>query len=148
MFENQTDDAIKKYFFSGLSIKFDSTRQRPCNFHLAKVPRYNQGKPKVPLLRQTVVKGDDASGPPTTYLGIAKAIRKLRIAGIFQHYYPEGGWGYLIIISALLVQILAHGVQLSMGMVMVQILTRRQNPSQVTVTEAGKTDLSTTFKIF
>ena len=68
-------------------------------------------------------------------------MRKLRIAGIFQHYYPEGGWGYVIILSALLVQILAHGVQMSMGMVMVHILTRRQTPSQVTVTQAGRAPL-------
>ncbi len=23
--------------------------------------------------------------------------RKKRIAGMFQHYYPEGGWGFLVL---------------------------------------------------
>jgi hypothetical protein len=114
-----------------LSIKLNHPVHHSCR--LAKIPNTRVNKTKNPE-----IKAEEESGPPT-YLGLAKAIRKLRIAGIFQHYYPEGGWGYVIIISALLVQIIGPGVQLSMGMVMVQILTRRQSSSQVTVTQAGET---------
>ena len=45
----------------------------------------------------------------------AKTLRKRRIASIFQHYYPEGGWGYVILLCGFLVQILTHGLQLSFG---------------------------------
>lgn len=30
-----------------------------------------------------------------------------------RHYYPEGGWGWIIAVCGLLVHILNHGVQLS-----------------------------------
>ena len=43
--------------------------------------------------------------------------RKLRIASIFQHYYPEGGWGFVVLACGALAQILAHGTQLSFGVV-------------------------------
>ena len=45
----------------------------------------------------------------------AKTLRKRRIASIFQHYYPEGGWGYVILLCGFLVQIFTHGLQLSFG---------------------------------
>ncbi|QQP50294.1 Monocarboxylate transporter 10like, partial [Caligus rogercresseyi] len=30
-----------------------------------------------------------------------------------QHYYPEGGWGWVIILVTVIVQIIIHGFQLS-----------------------------------
>ena len=41
----------------------------------------------------------------------AKTLRKRRIASIFQHYYPEGGWGYVILLCGFLVQIFTHLIQ-------------------------------------
>ena len=32
-----------------------------------------------------------------------------------QHYYPEGGWGWLVALASLLVNIIAHGVQVSLA---------------------------------
>jgi hypothetical protein len=32
-----------------------------------------------------------------------------------QHYYPEGGWGYVILIVTLFVQLLVHGLQFGLG---------------------------------
>jgi hypothetical protein len=32
-----------------------------------------------------------------------------------RHYYPEGGWGWIIVIVSLLVNILTHGLQLAFG---------------------------------
>ena len=36
---------------------------------------------------------------------------------IRQHYYPEGGWGYIVCVCATIVQILSHGFHLSIGVV-------------------------------
>lgn len=30
-----------------------------------------------------------------------------------RHYYPEGGWGWVVVVCAVLVHVLNHGVQLS-----------------------------------
>ena len=32
-------------------------------------------------------------------------LRKHQIASIFQHYYPEGHWGYVVLLCAFLVQV-------------------------------------------
>eukprot|EP00095_Tigriopus_kingsejongensis_P005299 snap_masked-scaffold337_size202799-processed-gene-0.7 protein:Tk05299 transcript:snap_masked-scaffold337_size202799-processed-gene-0.7-mRNA-1 annotation:"monocarboxylate transporter 12-like" len=45
----------------------------------------------------------------------SQVTRKRRIASIFQHYYPEGHWGFVVLVCGLLVQILTHGTQLSFG---------------------------------
>jgi hypothetical protein len=55
----------------------------------------------------------------------ARAVRKKRIAGIFQHYYPEGGWGYVILIVGFLVQVLAIGLQQSMAILIFPLSNRR-----------------------
>ena len=39
-----------------------------------------------------------------------------------QHYYPEGGWGWVIIICATVVQILTSGIQLSFGILYIHCL--------------------------
>ncbi|XP_065225888.1 monocarboxylate transporter 10 isoform X3 [Planococcus citri] len=37
-----------------------------------------------------------------------------------QHYYPEGGWGWFIVACAVLVQTLAHGLQVASGVLVIQ----------------------------
>ena len=44
----------------------------------------------------------------------ARTVRKRRIAGIFQHYYPEGGWGYVVLICGFFVHLLTQGLQVSL----------------------------------
>ena len=39
-----------------------------------------------------------------------------------QHYYPEGGWGWIITICAAIVQIFTTGIQLSFGILYIHIL--------------------------
>ena len=39
-----------------------------------------------------------------------------------QHYYPEGGWGWVITFCAILVQILTTGLQFSYGILYIHIL--------------------------
>nr|XP_012147924.1 PREDICTED: uncharacterized protein LOC105663477 isoform X1 [Megachile rotundata] len=36
-----------------------------------------------------------------------------------KHYYPEGGWGHVIVLVAVLVQVICHGLQLSAGVLLV-----------------------------
>ena len=39
-----------------------------------------------------------------------------------QHYYPEGGWGWVITVCAAIVQIFTTGIQLSFGVLYLQLL--------------------------
>ena len=55
----------------------------------------------------------------------ARTVRKRRIAGIFQHYYPEGGWGYVILLCGFFVQILAVGLQHSVAILIFPLSNRR-----------------------
>ena len=34
---------------------------------------------------------------------------------IGRHYYPEGGWGWLVLVAAICVHILSHGLHLAGG---------------------------------
>ena len=45
-------------------------------------------------------------GQETEHSGMTASTvdRKRRIASIFQHYYPEGGWGLVLLLSVVLVQ--------------------------------------------
>ena len=50
--------------------------------------------------------------------------RKKRIASIFQHYYPEGGWGVVLLLAVIMVQIIIHGLLLSYGVILSKIVRR------------------------
>ncbi|XP_047363634.1 uncharacterized protein LOC124954555 isoform X2 [Vespa velutina] len=41
-----------------------------------------------------------------------------------QHYYPEGGWGWLVILVGMLVQILSHGTQGAVGIFIQHVANR------------------------
>lgn len=45
-----------------------------------------------------------------------------------QHYYPEGGWGWLVLAIGFLVQAISHGLHMAIG-VFITAVTRefRQN---------------------
>ncbi len=64
----------------------------------------------------------------------ARTVRKRRIAGIFQHYYPEGGWGYVILFCAFMCQVLAHGLQFGF-VILIPYAMRRFHAGK---TQAGK----------
>lgn len=57
--------------------------------------------------------GDSGLGS-LTHARPAAEIRQL--ITLRQHYYPEGGWGWLVLGAALLVQVLSHGLQLAAGL--------------------------------
>lgn len=39
-----------------------------------------------------------------------------------QHYYPEGGWGWIVVIVAFIVQCISHGLHLSLGIFINQVV--------------------------
>ncbi|XP_065339099.1 monocarboxylate transporter 10-like isoform X3 [Cloeon dipterum] len=58
---------------------------------------------------------------------VAKAPRRfvLRPAGrLWQHYYPEGGWGWVIVAVSVLVHVLTHGLQLSFALLISPLVTK------------------------
>ena len=56
-------------------------------------------------------------------------------ATIRQHYYPESGWGWVVVTVAFLVQVITHGFQMSYGVTLLAIL-KRWGPSRYM--EAGR----------
>ncbi|XP_018897731.1 monocarboxylate transporter 2 isoform X2 [Bemisia tabaci] len=54
--------------------------------------------------------------------GLVAELRQLLT--LKQHYYPEGGWGWVVVVCALFVQILAHGLHLGVGMLVLEITHR------------------------
>ncbi|KAL1436589.1 hypothetical protein MTO96_049492 [Rhipicephalus appendiculatus] len=54
--------------------------------------------------------------------GVSKAaLEKPSVSTIRQHYYPEGGWGWVVCACALLVHMLTHGVQGAFGLLLIVI---------------------------
>ena len=43
-----------------------------------------------------------------------KKVKELRT--LKQHYYPEGGWGWVIVLVTLCVQLISHGLQYALAM--------------------------------
>lgn len=39
-----------------------------------------------------------------------------------QHYYPEGGWGWLITVIGVIMQLISHGLHMSVGVFIVEIM--------------------------
>ena len=60
--------------------------------------------------------------------------RKRRIASIFQHYYPEGGWGVVLLLAVIMVQVIIHGLLLSYGV----LLTKIERRFRVSLLESGQ----------
>lgn len=54
---------------------------------------------------------------------------------IRQHYYPEGGWGWVVVFCAVLVQCITHGIQLSWGILDVQV---RKKFVRISPTDTGR----------
>ncbi|KAG8292834.1 hypothetical protein J6590_030290 [Homalodisca vitripennis] len=42
-------------------------------------------------------------------------VRRAAPPTLRQHYYPEGGWGWLVVAVAVAVQILTHGLHMAVG---------------------------------
>ena len=86
------------------------------------------GKVMPVIQSEDVSNGTDGSG-----VTVMSARRK-RIASIFQHYYPEGGWGVVLMVAVIMVQFLVHGLVLSYGVIVTKIIRR----FRASLTETGK----------
>lgn len=59
---------------------------------------------------------------------------------IHQHYYPEGGWGWIVLFCALIMDVLASTLPLSSGFFVIEI--RNQFGNQTGYIEPGKDHMS------
>ena len=41
-----------------------------------------------------------------------------------RHYYPEGGWGWCVLTAALAVHVLAHGLHMAVGILMLNVFEK------------------------
>lgn len=57
------------------------------------------------------------------HLGVPSPVAQVRRL-LWRHYYPEGGWGYVVVTCCVLVQLLSHGLQLSYGTLIGHISSR------------------------
>ena len=71
-----------------------------------------------------MIQSEDVSNATDESGATFMSARRKRIASIFQHYYPEGGWGVVLLIAAIMVQILVHGLLLSYGVLFPKIMRR------------------------
>lgn len=69
--------------------------------------------------------------------GVSRAaLEKPSVSTIRQHYYPEGGWGWVVCACALLVHIITNGLHGSFGLLL--ILVRDQFKPEVYPMPAGR----------
>ncbi|KAJ8934321.1 hypothetical protein NQ314_013361 [Rhamnusium bicolor] len=55
----------------------------------------------------------------------ARLVADLRqLLTLKQHYYPEGGWGWVVLVCAVLVHILSHGFVASAGLLHIEIVRK------------------------
>ena len=69
--------------------------------------------------------------PSSSTVSHARRRRKeeAKQATIRQHYYPEGGWGYVVVVVGFLAQLMTHGLQMSFGVLLLVLLHRWDSPS-------------------
>lgn len=59
----------------------------------------------------------------------ARLVADLRqLLTLKQHYYPEGGWGWVVLVACMLVHVLSHGLLVGFGMFYLEI-TRKFGPN-------------------
>lgn len=92
-----------------------------------------------PLLQERIVCDNETqttseNSPPTTIQPVKPKKHYFPSSKLLQrHYYPEGGWGWVIIFCGTCIQILNHGLQLSFSIENV-VISAKYN---VTPVQAG-----------
>lgn len=72
----------------------------------------NKPPPRCPVHRPAPEGNANTNASKTSFLP-ELPLDARKTTTLRRHYYPEGGWGWVIIVCAVLVHILNHGVQLS-----------------------------------
>lgn len=70
-----------------------------------------------------LVQPDGSKEAREPHLGLPSPVAQVRRL-LWRHYYPEGGWGYIVVACCVLVQMLNHGLQLSYGVLTETICQR------------------------
>ena len=60
-----------------------------------------------------------------------------RAATFRQHYYPEGGWGWVITLCAFIVNLMSNGLQLSFGILQLEIVKHCYEHHSMVMHRAG-----------
>ncbi|KAJ8921714.1 hypothetical protein NQ315_010624 [Exocentrus adspersus] len=67
--------------------------------------------------------GSGVDEPPVSRA--ARLVADLRqLLTLKQHYYPEGGWGWVVLVCAILVHILSHGLHTSAGLFYTEMIKK------------------------
>lgn len=65
---------------------------------------------------------DGPQGNTPAHKNAAPEIRQLLT--LKQHYYPEGGWGWVVVSTALIVQVLTHGLHTASGVLLSEMINK------------------------
>ncbi|XP_053681963.1 monocarboxylate transporter 12-like [Sabethes cyaneus] len=75
---------------------------------------------KGPSAAGTAQSSTSALSPvPTGQPRASSRLSNTSTSTIKQHYYPEGGWGWIIIVVAIMVHVLTHGLHTAVGVIIV-----------------------------
>lgn len=81
--------------------------------------------PRLSVHDSGVACSDHAPAPGQTNAASRQLVAELRqLLTLKQHYYPEGGWGWVVLLVGLLVQILSHGAHGAVGVFLQQVAVK------------------------
>lgn len=81
--------------------------------------------PRLSVHDSGVACSDHAPAPGPTHAASRQLVAELRqLLTLKQHYYPEGGWGWVVLLVGLLVQILSHGAHGAVGVFLQQVAAK------------------------
>lgn len=121
--ETAKQDAVR---FAGVNRATDLTRLTAPIATTAAALRRCQSLPRLSAHDSGVACSDHAPAPPDQmHAAPRQLVADLRqLLTLRQHYYPEGGWGWVVLLVGLLVQILSHGTHGAVGVFLQQVEVR------------------------
>uniref|UniRef100_A0A2S2Q1S5 Monocarboxylate transporter n=1 Tax=Sipha flava TaxID=143950 RepID=A0A2S2Q1S5_9HEMI len=139
----------------------------PCEGYAAAIPKSRSWPMLFTVVEEETV-GGDGTAHPTTVATVAGAVaaaqpssdrstvhNRLRchqqqqqiavpIANVGRllrrHYYPEAGWGWVVVVCACLVHVLNHGLQLSFGTLEADVLLRFRDATYATTGQSFRSE--------
>lgn len=118
--EGQHDVALKITADRGISSRLAETPVTT-----ATVLYRSRSLPRLSVHDSGVACSDHAPAPGQTNTVSRQLVAELRqLLTLKQHYYPEGGWGWVVLLVGLLVQILSHGAHGAVGIFLQQVAAK------------------------